>query len=354
METSNIRDLLYFDFEKASSIWSQFQWGKPESITVSSEETAGRDARGSIGVPQMAEANFGVTEGERRTILETRILHHDLLNRIIAMLSSSGLITNLTEQLPDDTNSISQIRTTIGQAPYIIATGHTVFEDYQRIYSISESFNDLAEFISRSAETSMKESEEYKEIQNTLDEAEKVARGHSDPKQKAPAQRRVTELKNKLDDLIEAPSLAVDDWVLDGIRLWINTFLEERINFRVYPFLEAPGFHVLCNLKRDAFIDQDLDHLLYGYGTEPNVLLSIFGLITSIPPEEGPSFDPLTEFDQMEEMSKEVSMEKALRNMFRALDGMEAFSRFSRFPNITVHPIAVFRSFGLKNTDTAA
>lgn len=39
MEIPPLRDILYFDFEKASSIWSQLQWGKLEEFSVTTEES---------------------------------------------------------------------------------------------------------------------------------------------------------------------------------------------------------------------------------------------------------------------------------------------------------------------------
>jgi hypothetical protein len=73
-----IRDLLYFDFEKASSIWSQLQWGQLEKISITSEESLETQIGGGLGIPKVAEANLQIGEGEKKTIIETRILHHDL------------------------------------------------------------------------------------------------------------------------------------------------------------------------------------------------------------------------------------------------------------------------------------
>jgi len=47
-------------------------------------------------------------------------------------------------------------------------------------------------------------------------------------------------------------------------------------------------------------------------------------------------------------MTKEMIFEKAFRGMFGGMDGLENFVKYSRYPNITVHPIAVFRPFNLK------
>jgi len=90
--------------------------------------------------------------------------------------------------------------------------------------------------------------------------------------------------------------------------------------------------------------------LLYGYGQRPNVPLTVTGLVTSKPPEGGYSFDPLEEFDGFNEDETDDSDEKnqkvielAFRRVFAALEGMEDFVRYSRYPNVTVHPIAVYR-----------
>jgi hypothetical protein len=107
-------------------------------------------------------------------------------------------------------------------------------------------------------------------------------------------------------------------------------------------FPECTSFQVLCNLKRECFIDSDLEHLLYGYGNRPNVKLAVFGLITSIPAIGGSTFDPLREFSERTNLSPEEAFEHAFRAVFGAMDGLEAFVRYSRYPNITVHPLAVW------------
>jgi hypothetical protein len=349
MGMPQVRDILYFDFEKASSIWSQLQWGQLEKISVTSEENTNQQIGAELGVPNLAGVKLNVVEGEKRTILETRILHHDLLNRIESLLSSAGLVININEALKATEHSIENIHTAIGKIPYIIATGSSVIEDYQRILSISEKFNDLAKFIGRSATENVKKTPEYLEIEGTVNELKESFRAITDRNQKAQAKARIQALESSIEKMLQAQIKGVEPWILDGVKLWITTFMPTRINFRVYPFAGCPSFQVLCNLKRYSFVDQDLEHLLYGYGTRPNIPLAIFGLITSIPPKSGEIFDPLAEFEDNSEMSKEMIFEKAFRGMFGAMDGMENFVKYSRYPNITVHPIAVFRPFEIKS-----
>jgi hypothetical protein len=349
MNIPQVRDILYFDFEKASSIWSQLQWGQLEKISFTSEENTNKQVGAGLGFPNLANVELNVGEGEKRTILETRILHHDLLNRIESLLSSAGFVVNINEALKSNEISIDNIHTTIGKSPYIITTGSSVIEDYQRILSISEKFNDLSKFIGRSATENVKKSPEYLEIEKTVNEMKESYKAITDRNQKAKAKARIQVFENNIEKLLQAQVTGVEQWILDGVKLWITTFMPTRINFRIYPFPNCPSFQVLCNLKRDSFVDQDLEHLLYGYGTRPNIPLGIFGLITSIPPKSGEIFDPLAEFEDNNEMSEEMIFEKAFRGMFGAMDGMENFVKYSRYPNITVHPIAVFRPFEMKN-----
>jgi len=340
-----LRDLLYFDFEKASSIWSQLQWGHLKSFSVTSEEGKEQGVHANLGVPGIAEAGLKIGSGEKRTIIETRILHHDLLNRIEAFLSEYGLVVNLNAALPQDEKSPEKIRAVIGDTPYVVAKGRSVIEDYQRILLIAERFNNLASFISRSAIENLKQSEQYRALKEAVEESKRQLKNIKDRGQRALAKEQVKRLEEEIGQMLDSQIYEVDEWVLEGIKLWITTFLPKRINFRVYPFRECPAFQILCNLKRDSFVDQDLEHILYGYGTRPNVELSIFGLITSIPPKGEDAFDPLAEFHNLEELNEEMAFEHAMRNMFSAMEGFEGFTKYSRYPNITVHPIAVYREF---------
>jgi hypothetical protein len=137
----HLHDLIYFDFEKASSIWSQFQWGKTEQISVSEDSSTGASASLSIGVPNAIGGNLGAERGEKRTVLETRILHHDLLNRIESLLSANGLVVDLSQVVPPNEDSPEVVRKAIGTIPYIKAQGWCVIEDYRRILGITERLN---------------------------------------------------------------------------------------------------------------------------------------------------------------------------------------------------------------------
>ena len=51
---------------------------------------------------------------------------------------------------------------------------------------------------------------------------------------------------------------------------------------------------------------------MYCYGNRPNVLLAVFGLITSIPEKEASDFSSMKEFEDLEELSKEMVSEHVM------------------------------------------
>jgi hypothetical protein len=139
----------------------------------------------------------------------------------------------------------------------------------------------------------------------------------------------------------------VEDWLLEGIRRWIDVFLPGRITLRIYPFEEAPAFHLLGNLKRDAFVDADIGNIMFAYGARPNVRLTVLGLITSLPPEGEQTFDPMAHLPEIgegdDELPREAQFELGFRRAFESMDGFEKLARFSYYPNVTVYPIGVYR-----------
>lgn len=337
-----IRDLVYLDFEKASSIWSQFEGGLRESVTTSDDDSKGQKARVRFGIPKIAEANLGADYLQKRSTLETKVLHHDVLNRVDEELSNHDLVFDISQSLESTETSPEIIRNAIGKFPYIKATGQCVFEDYPRIQAICKQFNDIMSFINKCGG----QSAGLIELEELIEEQIAEIRSTNNQKKKAAAKEGLKKLQSQLNSEIQKNlSGQVDQWLLDGIILWIDTFMKNRINFRNYPLTCCPSFQILCNLKRDCFVDQDPEHLLYGYGSRPNVELTVFGLITSIPSEIDDRFDPMTEFEDETQLSDKQIFENAFRRMFSSTDDIEDFARYSRYPNITVHPIAIYRSF---------
>ena len=342
---NQVRDLIYFDFDKAASIWSQFEGGLLERTSISEDETGSTKSGLKAGIPKIFEASLGAEIGDKQSRLETRILHHDLLNKLENILKEAELIIDLDQTIERNEEAAEKIRETIGNIPYIKSSGQSVIEDFNRILIISQSFNDLVGFINKSIIQNFEKSESFiklkEDIQNRKQEISKKT-----GKNKVIEKEKLKQIERSIEEEKEKQEIeSVGEWILDGVKLWINTFLPNRLNFRIYPFTNCPSFQLICNLKRECFVDQDLEHLLYGYGNKPNVPLAVFGLVTSLPPESGEVFNPLREFENVEDASDKIIFERAFRGMFQGLEGMEEMVKFSRYPNITLQPIAVYREF---------
>jgi hypothetical protein len=69
MESMQIRDLLYFDFDKAASIWSQFAGGLRERISITEDKVEDHSTSTRIGIPKLAEAGFGAEKTDTTSVL---------------------------------------------------------------------------------------------------------------------------------------------------------------------------------------------------------------------------------------------------------------------------------------------
>ncbi len=346
-DTSTIRDLLYFDFDKAASIWSQFADGLLEKVSVAEEIRNNQKGGATLGIPGIAEASLGSSTADKTSILESRLLHHNLLNLLEVQLENAGLLLDLSAAIDSSELSAENIRKKIGNSPYIRASGASVIEDYQRIFKIACEFKKLNEFIKQCNKETIKQTPEFQEVINEIEKQREFIKKIKSRNQKSEAKAKLKALETTVSNLPGSYNGAIDDWLLEGIQHWIKTFVPTRLNFRVYPFPNCPACHIICNLKRNCFVDQDLEHLLYGFGSKPNIALSVVGLITSLPSHDVKPFDPLQEFYGDEKMDSKRTFEKAFRSMFGAMDEIEDFMRYSHYPNLTVHPIAVFRSFDI-------
>jgi hypothetical protein len=132
-----------------------------------------------------------------------------------------------------------------------------------------------------------------------------------------------------------------------GLKTWVNVFLPNIFNVRLYPFEEIMNFHVMSNVKREFFLDDDTESVHFLFGSKPTIKVTMLGVITSIPKKDEDTFDPMKEFDQEnldEEGNEHLSVESGFRGMFRGFDGLEAMIRTCRYPRIMLQPIAIYRA----------
>lgn len=344
----NVRDLIYFDIDKALSLWSQIQEGLLKEFLVSEEESEKDSKGGSIGLPNIFKLNKQIEENKKASILETIIIHHDLLNRLEKDLQTYNLIIDVNKEFYRNKKNPDKIREIIKKVPYIQVNGWTVLEDYRKISRITSEFNEITKFINLCNENTLKNTQQYKQIEGSINDIEEELKTIKDRNKRSIHGQKINSLKKELNKFIETNTQradTIDGWLQDGIKKWIEVFLKNRIIFRIYPFESSPSFQVLCNLKSECFIDQEVEHFFRSYGFRPNIKLSAFGLVTSIPSKNEILFNPLQEFKNVQILSKKMKFESAFRKVFQAMDDIEDFSKYSRYPNVTIYPIAIYRDF---------
>jgi hypothetical protein len=195
-----IRDLLYLDFDKAASIWSQFEEGLVERTSVTDDSGKERAAGTKFGIPGVAEANLGAEYQKKRSTLQTRTLHHDVLNSVERRLSQEGLVVDLSK-ISKDESSPTKIREFIGIRPYLRAEGASVLEDYKRIVTISQKFNKIVEFLQKIGEENMKQSPQYIQLQESLVKARQAAEQSANRNQRAAQKEVLKEMQRQLEEL---------------------------------------------------------------------------------------------------------------------------------------------------------
>jgi hypothetical protein len=337
-----LRDLLYFDFDKAASLWSQLAGGLRERVSVTAEEQSKRTGGVSAGISSWLGGKYESLGSEKQSTLESKVLHHDLLNMLNHHLNEMELVVDLNQKVSREESSPEKIRDALDSKPYVIAEGWAVIEDYQRIQAIAQEFNQIGEFVGT---CSAQKDPKVQQLLKQREEKQQAVEKAKDKNAIVRLNRELESVEKQISTLVRNRLQLPEKWILDGITHWIETFMRNRINCRIYPFEDCPSFQLLCNLKRECFVDEDLEHLLYGYSNRPNVPLAVFGLVTSLPRKDDPQFNPMKEFESESTVDATLQFEKGFRDLFDGMEGIESFIRYSRYPNISVHPIAVFRQF---------
>lgn len=340
---ADIRDLIYFDFERAASLLSQIEGGLLQETQAETE--TGKDERNIRKYDlKLFKPEFGGVSAEKQSVMTTRVLHHDLLGRLEAAIQESNAMVDVNNEFTDSSTDVETVHAALARAAYVRAEGWAIIQDFEKLKGIASRHNDFVDFIGRCTIENLKKSPEYVTLAKQLDEAVTQARTITDRNKRTVAEKKITKQKAMLRDVIEQHTGlgGVDEWLLEGIGFVIDTFMPGRILLTTHPLESVPSFRVLANLKRTCFVDDDLDSIVYAYGNRPNVKLTTLGLITSLPDATDSRFDP-TSTSSEGEGSEHAKVEQGFAGMFRSFDEYYRFFSFSRYPSVTVHPIAVYR-----------
>lgn len=343
---NGIKDFIYLDTDKVSSLYSQISGGLIQSIeSVQSNTEDSKNLRNYSFKVFKHEA--GGTTTELNQLKETRVSHHEIYNELESALFASGYAAELGVDISLEDVKSGKAIDGFENVLCIKAEGHAVFEDYKRLTRIAENYEAITGFINNSIISNLKETSEYLEIHNQIEVKSQEISAMSNGHLKTQRKKQLQTIESQLEDLVTTRKIGnVESWITEGLITWVNVFLPNIFNVRLYPFPEIHDFHIMSNVKREFFLDQDIESLHFLYGSMPTIKISLLGVITSIPRDSDSTFDPLKEFDENElelEGNEHRSVENAFRGVFRGFDGLEAMIRTCRYPRIMVQPIAIYR-----------
>lgn len=285
MSHLKIRDIVYFDTLKAASLLSQFSNGFPTQVVESSEKTYGSSYGGSLGVP-LVKGEAQSEKGNRHEKSQTKVLHHDLLDRVEEQLFNHGFCIDLNNVFKDSEINGELLREVIAGSNYIRFEGSVIIQDFNRLSMIAENFSYLNEFINKCVAQGIEDSPEVIALRNELSELERQAKAEKDRNKRSKIKALLKSKKDKVESLIKSSttvSKPPDDWLLEGINKWVSLYNKDQLHFRFHFDQSEDGCEIFANLKRRCFVDSDIENIKFAYGRHPNIKLTVFGLITSVP-----------------------------------------------------------------------
>jgi len=341
-------DYLYVDTKKILSVYNQLTGAVVSAgeSTYATVNPAENKKKYDFKIFKNDSANAG-QEGQGAQ--EQVKPHHALFQDLEEELSNQGHLVDLSGKGMAEKIQDKDFRKTLKNTFCVKVTGRCVIEHYERMKKISDSFPDIAALINQSNKAAVKSTEAYKELVEQIKVREAEIAKIKDRNARNIQQAPLKEQKKKLTDLLENYTKAgvVEQWILDGLKSWIDTFIPGIINLRIYPSQEQMAVQVFGHLKQENFFDMDVSAFHFTYGSVPTEELTMLGIVSSVPNPEDALFNPHQEFLGGDLSSKEA-VERGFRSVFRGFEGFEQMVRTCRYPRVLVYPMLVYREMGGK------
>ena len=299
-----------------------------------------------VDLPKLMSLQSQISDGAVGAVGELAKGNPSGLLALEAALAAQGYLLDLTHTAAHHSLRDSNLRNTLATALCVKLTGRAVIEDYPRLRKWLDALPDAVAFVNKSVQASTRNTDDFRQTELTIAAEAEQLKEDSDRDSRAASQSRIAQMKADLDEAISAATTAtgVEQWVLDGLKAWIDTQLSGIVNLRVYPSTDFPDEQVFGNLKRECFLEQNLESLHFALGAHPTSTVTLIGMVTSVPTEQADLFNPLAEFDK-ETLANRQTFEKGSREVFKSIDALEKLTRACHFPRVMVQPLLVYRSF---------
>jgi len=335
-----IKDLIYFDYNKAKSLNSQLSGGLINEITRAIENESGTNTEIGFDI-KILKGKTGDNDKEKSIKTERIEIYHELLNDVEEKLSISKTLKNLNTEIGK--GSYNDFLKEVPNFTYVKACGWSTFEDYERFKRIMGNFNDIQRLVYGSA---LENNPEIINLKKQINDAKKSLKQGNNTKELI----KLKAVEKHFDETIEKESAAslLDETFVERVTTFLNTFNPNRLNFRLIPFDIFPEFQMIANLRSEYLINGDFENVIYTYGSRPNIKLTMFGIITSCPQPNDNRINPMNEFLGIEDsdLSVEMVYDKVFRNVFSTFEGLESFFT-TTYPKISISPIGIYREIVL-------
>ena len=91
-------------------------------------------------------------------------------------------------------------------------------------------------------------------------------------------------------------------------------------------------------------LDRDSDNVVFHYGSLPNVNLTLFGHVTSVPDTNENAKTLFSREGKSADLEQFKQYFQGMDQMLDLMKPIEKLYTFSSYPSVTVYPIAVYRS----------
>jgi len=341
MET--IKDLLYFDYDKAKSINSQINGGLISEMTRAIEKEANLNSELGFDI-KVIKGKVGGGDREKNFKTEKIELYHELLNEVEKSLFEKNILKELNSHYDTFEYDIVEFLDSLPNLTYIKATGYCSFEDNERFKRVMLNFNDIQRLIFASVLETDPEIIKYK---SEISELKRQLKKNNVQKDIL----KLVAIEKTFDKILQerAEAKLLDETFIERIEIFLNTFTPNRLNFRLAPIDEYKDFQILSNLKSQYLVNGDFENIIYTYGSRPNIKLTVFGIITSCPAKVDERVNINNDYEGLDpsEIPLEVTFEKAFRNVFASFENFERFFFVPSYPKIAISPIAIYREVKL-------